>query len=393
MAKLTDENRLSLRRPDLLLEWNYEANGDLKPENFTIGSNKDINWKCKFGHKWTAKINNRTHGRNCPVCAGRKVCFENCLATLNPNLALEWDYENSFPLTPFDVTCNSHKYAYWKCPFGHMWTACIKNRNNGASCPCCSGHKVCLDNCLVTLRPDLAKEWHPILNGTLTPCDVSCNSHIKAWWICEKGHVWDAIISDRNNKNNCPFCSGHRVCNDNCLATLRPDLAQEWSKNNKLTPFEVTVNSNIKVEWECDKGHIWEATINNRANGNGCPSCSESKGEKQTALILDNLNIKYKRGWRESNCRNILCLPFDFAILNEKEVFLGLIEYQGIQHYKPIERFGGQKAFESLQKRDLIKFNYCKNNKIPLLRIPYWEFDKIETLIKEFLNNEKEIKC
>jgi len=85
---------------------------------------------------------------------------------------LEWDCNENKGLDPQKITQGSGKYAWWKCKKGHSWEASIKNRSNGRSCPYCSNKKACEDNCLNTVNPELAKEWHPTKNGKLTPYNV-----------------------------------------------------------------------------------------------------------------------------------------------------------------------------------------------------------------------------
>ena len=63
------------------------------------------------------------------------------LATLNPQLANEWDYEKNGELKPEDFTCGSDKKVWWKCEKGHEWQATINNRNNGTGCPICYKEK------------------------------------------------------------------------------------------------------------------------------------------------------------------------------------------------------------------------------------------------------------
>ncbi|MBW2174586.1 MAG: zinc-ribbon domain-containing protein [Deltaproteobacteria bacterium] len=89
---------------------------------------------------------------------------------------------------------------------------------------------------LRVVNPALSKEWHPTKNGTLTPRDVAPNSHKKTWWICDKGHEWQAKVQSRNKGSGCPYCAGRAVCIDNCLQTINPDLAKEWhpKKNGSL---------------------------------------------------------------------------------------------------------------------------------------------------------------
>ena len=110
----------------------------------------------------------------------------NNLEKLNPSLAREWHPTKNGSLTPRDVTYGSGKKVWWLCSKGHEWKATISNRSNATGCPYCSGQAVCEDNCLQTINPTLAKEWHPTKNGSLTPKDVTVSSKKKVWWICAK---------------------------------------------------------------------------------------------------------------------------------------------------------------------------------------------------------------
>ena len=132
------ENSLLFSNPEIAKEWNYEKNGNLKPEHFASNSNKKVWWKCNKGHEWQAKIDSRTRGNGCPYCSGKyTVKGENDLQTLNPVLAKEWNYEKNDGLSPADVTPNSHKTVWWKCSEGHEWQAAIGNRHRGNGCPKC----------------------------------------------------------------------------------------------------------------------------------------------------------------------------------------------------------------------------------------------------------------
>ena len=116
------------------------------------------------------------------------------LSIENPELAKEWHPTKNGKLTPNDVTPGSGRKVWWICNKGHEWMALIGDRSNGNNCPYCSGHRVCKDNCLATLNPKLSQEWHPTKNGKLTPNDVMAGSIKKVWWICNKGHEWEAKI-------------------------------------------------------------------------------------------------------------------------------------------------------------------------------------------------------
>ena len=207
------ESSIVAINPELAKEWNYEKNGQLKPEYFFAKSNKKVWWKCSKGHEWRAKINNRSRGDGCPYCSGRLVVKgENDLQTVNPLLGQEWNYEKNNGLTPMDVMPNSHKKVWWKCNKEHEWQATVATRNRGRGCPYCAGRYVIKgENDLQTVNPTLAKEWNYEKNEGLTPEDVMPSSHKKVWWQCGQGHEWQARIADRNRGRGCRKCSKRKV--------------------------------------------------------------------------------------------------------------------------------------------------------------------------------------
>lgn len=116
--------------------------------------------------------------------------------------------------------------------------------------------------------------------------------------------------------------------------------------------------------------------------GCGCPNCKESIGEKEINSFLSKRNIEFIRQHKFPDCKNKYPLSFDFYIPSEKIC----IEYDGVQHFEMVKFFGGQKRFEDIKNNDDIKNKYCKNNNLKLLRIPYYDYDKIEIILSEFLN-------
>ncbi|MFB2011403.1 zinc-ribbon domain-containing protein [Flintibacter sp. P01028] len=132
------------------------------------------------------------------------------MATTNPDLAQEWNYDKNIDLTPCDVTAGSRKKVWWRCEKGHAYEQfIIKRTNRGYSCPYCSGHKALRGfNDLATVNPRLAKEWHPTKNADLTPFDVTAGSGKRVWWMCPVGHEYQATIHDRNSDDTqCPICN------------------------------------------------------------------------------------------------------------------------------------------------------------------------------------------
>ena len=203
----------------------------------------------------------------------------------NEKLIKEYNYERNKNIDLSSLTCGSGKKIWWKCKNGHEWEASIYNRNRGKSCPYCSGHSVIIgENDLLSLYPEIAKEWDCDKNGELKPFDVAVNSHKKVWWKCKEGHSYEAIISDRTrNGHGCSYCSNKKVAiGINDLTTTRPDLLEEWDyeKNNELGIYPTAVHkgSSKKVWWKCKKcGFEWYSIIYNRALGHGCPECGKKK--------------------------------------------------------------------------------------------------------------------
>ena len=209
-------NDFATTHPELAAEWHPTKNGDLTPQKISYGYDKKVWWLCAYGHTWQAAPKTRVRmGAGCPVCAN-DVALEgyNDLAALFPAIAAEWHPTKNGNLTPAQVVSGSRRTVWWKCPLGHEWRAKIVDRTRGTNgCPYCANKKVLAGfNDLATLEPQIAAEWHPELNGALTPEMVTAGSNRKVWWICPEGHVWKTAISNRTNdkkRTGCPVCAGN----------------------------------------------------------------------------------------------------------------------------------------------------------------------------------------
>lgn len=134
----------------------------------------------------------------------------------------------------------------------------------------------------------------------------------------------------------------------------------------------------------CKKHGKFNTIPANHLRGSGCPICMESKGETAIREWLNNHNIKFKYEVKFNECRYIKQLSFDFAVYKEDEL-KGLIEYDGEQHFRPVKGWGEDKNYKLVCKRDIIKNNFCLQNMIPLLRIPYSEKDRINSILENFV--------
>lgn len=213
---------------------------------------------------------------------------EKSVEVMHPQLETEWNYERNVPLLPRHFSPGSSKSVWWRCKRGHEWRAAISNRTKGIGCPYCSGRLATSARNLEKMRPGLAREWHPTKNGRLQPTDVTPFSHRRVWWLCKKGHEWQARLTNRSRPSarGCPFCSGKRVSPEYNLATLFPHLAREWhrTKNHPIVPETVTPGRRQKAWWKCARGHEWIAAIYSRTAGRGCPYCAGKRATLESNL-------------------------------------------------------------------------------------------------------------
>ena len=230
---------------------------------------------------------------------------------------------------------------------------------------------------LAEIRPDLIKEWDFNKNGKITPYTVAGKCNKKVWWICNRGHQWDMVISSRTNANqNCPFCANKRACRDNCLASLHPELVKEWdmNKNNNLTPFNVLPNSHIKIWWICNNGHSWCSWLSDRVHHK--TNCTQCLG----SVIRDRKMINTTDGYRIcKNCDKKL-LPDDFRIKYDKRDHTKRIDnickFCSSQMIKKYRKTMRGKAAEIVRRTKY----FCKKNNLPFDLNKEWVFNKLEEI-------------
>ena len=193
-------------------------------------------------------------------------------------------------------------------------------------------------------------------------------------------YEWDVQASHILSGHGCPVCG-------NSIKKTHQQFVNEMNiVNPNIKIISEYINAFTKVKCKCKIcSKEWDAVPNSLLNGTGCPQCKLSKGELKISKYLDNHDICYISQYKFDNCKNERVLPFDFYLPD----YNICIEDDGELHYKVVEQFGGKEYFDSVQKHDNIKTQYCKDNKIKLIRIPYWEFYNIENILKkEILHNE-----
>lgn len=208
--KFCKNDNLLVTHPEIAQDWHSTKNGKLTPEMFTKDSKYKVWWKCNSCGKEIEKEIRNYNG--CLDCKNQTILNERNLTITHPKIAKDWHPTKNGQLKPNNVTAGSNKFVWWKCQVcGYEWRTKISNRaSSGRACPCCSNKIVVSGkNDLTTTHPEIAKQWHPTKNGDLTPQKVSSGSNKKVWWICPKGHEYQATVGHRTptNGTNCPICS------------------------------------------------------------------------------------------------------------------------------------------------------------------------------------------
>ena len=136
-------NDFATRFPDIAAQWHPTKNNGLRPEQVAANSNRSVWWQCDQGHTWRAPVGRRVQfATGCPYCTGRKVLPGfNDLASLEPQVAAQWDTERNGSLRPDQVTVGSGKRVWWRCEEGHVWKAKVYSRTGKmrTGCPVCAG--------------------------------------------------------------------------------------------------------------------------------------------------------------------------------------------------------------------------------------------------------------
>lgn len=323
---------LDVAFPEIAAEWLYSRNGGWGPEHVSRASGVRAWWQCSFcSREYKSQISNRTNNSSgCPYCASKKVCSDNSLTELNPDIAAEWHPTKNKIFKVTSVTKASSKRAWWLCSkCKHSWECAICDRTTlDSGCPACyearmeyarqnpkrtEHQQIVLSEdsepsrqwydkpssenfvSLYEYSKSIARQWHPTKNGNLRPFQIAKGSDAIAWWKCRKGddHEWQAPVYSRTRSRqaNCPFCLNLRLSATNSLRAKAPEIAKEWhpTKNGKLTPDKVIAGGKRKVWWQCkkDKSHEWETQVYLRIKGGKCPDCNHTRVSKENCLNKD----------------------------------------------------------------------------------------------------------
>lgn len=198
--------------------------------------------------------------------------------------------------------------------------------------------------------------------------------------LCPNKHNWNVCVDKfKNQGNRCPECQGIKKLTYQQIQKIFTD--EEYT----LLTLEIDYkNTASKVIFICPQKHTHNIVVRDFIQGNRCGICKNSKGEEKVRITLNKLKCNFIQEKKFDDCKIKKHLPFDFFVNDQF-----LIEYDGEIHFKAVDYYKGSIGLAKRHKSDKIKTNYCKQNNIPLLRIAYCDFNKIEYLIKDFINKVK----
>lgn len=262
---------------------------------------------------------------------------------------------------------------------GHEWNVRPANFLHGTRCQKCYGPAV-------KTHEEYLKEVRQLFGNEYSILGEYVNSYTKLTIRHNKcGNEWNVASRNILTGRGCPKCG--QLIRIKKATMTHSDFVEKFKKrtNGEYSIIGRYTNSYNKIEVRHDLcGYEWNVHPRSLLNRQGCPKCKASKGESEVRRVLIDLNIGYVEQYKFDECRNINPLPFDFAVFDSDNLVC-LIEYQGEQHYQSIDFFGGNNGFEIRRKRDSIKRQYCRKNKIPLIEIPYTEKD-IEGYLSDMLS-------
>lgn len=364
-----------------------EIHPHIQPLDPYIRARDKIRCLCnKDGHIWSITPNNLLRGHGCPKCSQRKASqayvkpnelFLSELAEVNENIEVLDDYSRR----DVKVKCRCKKDGY-------IWSARPADLLRGKGCPDCKKRKL---KALQTKTHDRYVADIAERNPDIEIIGHYAGSDRKIACKCKiDGHEWTPFAGNIFRGEGCPICA-RRKTSERFRNTHEHFLNLLSNKAPNITAIGKYVKNDVPITFKCNVcEYVWDATPSTILRHGLCKKCGRSSGEKKVSDYLDSRGIAYETQYSFEDCIDIRCLPFDFYI---PEYNL-CIEYDGAQHYYPVT-FGGNKdttAEERLAKTQLhvsIKTKYCADNNINLLRIPYWNYNKVDVIVDSKLNTLK----
>ena len=364
-------------------------------KNKFIKNKTPMECECKIcGYTWTAPAERLLHqGSGCPKCANKIIAQKQ---TRTHEQFMQEFYEknpNAQDITILNHYVNSSTKILCKCKKdGYEWSVRPAGLLRGSGCRKCAGS-------LKKTHEQFMQEFYE--NNThakdieILSKYVNYMSKLKVKCkIC--GNEWEVMAGSLLRNIGCPRCYFNRIAKEQ--ARTHEEFLEVMQENHPdIKVLGEYKNARFKIKFRCKVcGNEWYTQPEILLRGSGCPKCNTSKGEKRIAQYLDNLGINYiydKRYFKDLYSTSGTLLRPDF-ILPSLKIW---IEYDGRQHFEPVDFSSKlneqqlQEQFEKVQQNDLIKNQYAKDNNWTLIRIPFTEYDNIEQILADYIEQEEQV--
>lgn len=345
--------------------WDHERNTEKDYRTATVLARRECWWVCPdCGHQFTAQVKTMAERPECPVCeqkrrdewAAEYAKLKTMTIAEVPELKAAFAEDG---LDPREVPVVTWKQIRFRCSAGHhprlSPTTFLKS-----GCQFCRPKPSKDDRTLAKIHPEIAEQWHPTKNGTLTPDSVVWSSKRSAWWRADCcGTEWQERICDRDkyDRMRCRNC-------DTILGSLAwqdPGLAAEWDETNPVSAWQIRPQASLSFTplWVCsvDPTHKWQAPLTSRSVGAGCPDCRETG---KSTVELDHLEAARSQFGSARSGLSVRSPAFktrpswtvDIAVeVDGKQV---AIEYDGAYWHGP----PAKKLVDERKSRDLLAAGY-----------------------------------
>lgn len=352
------------------------------------GRNKKIKFDCNNckGVFYSTPSNIIFNKSGCPKCKGDKL-RDHFRFTTNEVLEKIKNISNG-RVIPFENQKYLNQKSVWKfkCenyPEHPSWETSlgsIFNSTNYIGCRFCLGEKPILST------KDVEDRLYEVFNKKITLITVvdkklTLKSNIKVY--CSTHNItYTEKLSNVLKSKGCNKCSSESYSKNRRTKTgkLLKKIFEIHRNNISVVDVNQYVNTDTKIEFKCNlkKHGLFESTPHSILGGSGCPVCNMSKGERKILFWLRDKEIKFEYQYRiKKNNLSKYYFIFDFY-LPKKKIF---IEFDGRQHYEPIEIWGGKNGLQKVQKNDSEKNLLSEKMGFKMIRIPYFEYDEIENIL------------
>lgn len=349
-----------------------------------------LEFKCYCGRLGEKSYNNFRNASRCPACSNESRVKGLLRHTENKKHSLEDVLELCEEL---GVKCISRQFESVKTPMVFICTNCeqeyertfenLRERRLTVCRPC--GLKEGQKKIAYTF--DYVKDFVENNSNSVLSSKEYNNTDEKLLFKCGCGEEFEATFYKFSKcmKRQCNYCGYEehiksQLVPEETIREMAESIGYILVKREHCHRRKVNELTLI-----CDEGHEYTTSYYNFYGGRRCTSCNQSSGEKVISETLERYQIKNETEYKFSDLFGLGggLLRFDFATFKEDGEIDFLIEFDGKQHFEPVEIMGGKEKFEIVQNHDKRKNAYCEKNNIKLIRIPYWDLRHIEKILVE----------